>query len=112
MSSASHAQFLTASQAYADHEILGSKEKDVIGSDKAKVTGAELDTSAAVRELNMATLASPTTKRLALAYVSMELAKLRWTTDQLHLCLIGGWVHSLLFRRPMMSLLDSSFGFV
>jgi len=112
VSSASHAQFLTAAKAYADQEILGSEEKDVIGADKAKVTGAELDTSAALRELNMATLASPAAKRLALAFVSLELAKLRWTTDQLHLCLIGGWVHSLLFRRPMMSILDSSFGFV
>lgn len=112
VSSTSHAQFLEAARAYADHQILGSEEKDVVGADKAKITGAELDTSAALRELNMATLASPAAKRLALAHVSLELAKMRWTTDQLHLCLIGGWVHSLLFRRPMMSLLDSSFGFV
>ena len=92
VSSASRAHLLTASQAYDDHETLGSKEKDVIGPDKAKVTGAELGTSAAVKELNMATLASPTMKRLALNFVSLELAKMRcWS---------------------MMSLLDFSFGFV
>lgn len=57
-------------------------------------------------------MASPAAKRLPLAHVSLELARLRWTTDQLHLCLIGGWVHSVLFRRPMMSLLDASFKLV
>jgi hypothetical protein len=108
----SHSQFLQASRAYADQKIMGSEEKDVVGADKAKITGAELDTSGALRGLGMATLASPAAKRMALAHVSLELAKMRWTTDQMHLCLVGGWVHSLLFRRPMMPLLDSSFGFV
>lgn len=50
-------------QAYDDHEIIGSTEKDVTGADKAKITGAELDTTEAVRKLGMATLASPAAKR-------------------------------------------------
>jgi len=105
-------RFQVAMKAYNDQKLLGSAKKDVVGADKAKITGAELDTSEAVRKLGMATLASPMTKRLSLAHVSLELARLRVTTDQLHQCLIGGWVHSLLFRRPMMSLLDASFKLV
>ena len=37
---------------------------------------------------------------------------MRRTTDQLHLCLIGGWVSSLLFRRPVMSILNKAFRLV
>eukprot|EP00435_Cladocopium_sp_Y103_P065330 s276_g27.t1 len=107
--SEAYQHFKIASQTYEEQGILGSSEKDVIGAEKAKITGAELDVSYDLRKLGMATLASPAAKRLSLAFVSLELARMRWTTDQLHLCLVGGWVHSLLFRRPMMSLLDVSF---
>lgn len=105
-------EMATALAAYERQGILGSPEKDIADASKAKITGAELDTSLRVRSLGLATLASPANKRLALAFVSLHLSRLRWTTDQLHLCLIGGWVHSLLYRRPMMSILADSFGLV
>jgi len=105
-------EMATALAAYEQQGILGSPEKDIADASKAKITGAELDTSLRVRSLGLATLASPANKRLALAFVSLHLSRLRWTTDQLHLCLIGGWVHSLLYRRPMMSILADSFGLV
>eukprot|EP00438_Fugacium_kawagutii_P012773 Skav217633 [mRNA] locus=scaffold1334:5610:19402:- [translate_table: standard] len=106
------AQLKTATKAYKDYDIWGSPEKDVIDADKAKVVGAELDSSPSTRALGLVTLASPANKRLALAHVSLELAKMRCTSDSLHLCLLGGWIHSLMYRRPMMSLLDHSFKLV
>lgn len=58
-------------------------------------------------------MASATTeKRIALSWISLQIAQLRRTTDQLHLCLTGGWVSSILFRRPAMSLLDKVFHMV
>ena len=101
-----------ASKVYEAEGILGSTEKDVVGQDKAKVTGAELNSSKEVRRCGRVTLGVPPAKRLALALVSLELAKLGWTTDSLHLCLIGGWVNALLYRRPMMSIFSEVFGFV
>ena len=101
-----------AQRVYDKENILGSVEKDVYDADFAKVTGAELDSSIKTRKLGIVSLASPWKKRLALSFISLQLAKLRWTTDSLHLCLIGGWVHSLMYRRPMMSLLSDCFHLV
>lgn len=105
-------QMQKALEVYAREGILGSPEKDVVNADKAKITGGELDSSLAVRQLGLSTLASPVEKRLSLAFVSLHIARLRWTTDQLHLCLLGGWVHSLLYRRAMMSILEDGFRLV
>ena len=35
-----------------------------------------------------------------------------YTTVSLHRCLLGAWVSTLLFRRPMMCLLNESFRLV
>ncbi|CAK9024640.1 unnamed protein product [Durusdinium trenchii] len=58
------------------------------------------------RENGVVTVGAPVHKRLALAYVSLTLAKMRYTTDALHACLVGGWVNAVLYRRPAMSLLQ------
>ena len=70
--------------------LLGSEEKDVYDAAFAKVTGAELDSSDAVRALGP--LGSPRKKRLSLSFLSLKLAQLGWTTDSLHLCLLGGLI--------------------
>lgn len=72
--------------------LLGSEEKDVYDAAFAKVTVAELDSSDAVRALGPATLGSPRKKRLSLSFLSLKLAQLGWTTDSLHLCLLGGLI--------------------
>eukprot|EP00435_Cladocopium_sp_Y103_P031603 s2642_g8.t1 len=105
-------QMQKAQQIYKEERLRGSEEKDVYDAATAKVTGAELDSSQATRALGLATLASPWQKRISLSFLSLQLAKLPVTTDSLHLCLIGGWVHSLLYRRPMMSILSKSFHLV
>ena len=103
------AGFYEAKRIYDDEGLLGSDDKDVVDASTAKVTGAELDSSDALAAMNLATLGSPCKKRLALSFVTLELVGLRWTTDALHACLLGGWTHSLLYRRPMMSVLQEAY---
>ena len=101
--------FKKAKRHYSEAGILGSDDKDVINLQKAKVTGGELDSSSSTRSLGLTTLAAPAAKRLALAFVSLELANLRFTTDAIHACLLGGWTSALMYRRPMMSILRHSY---
>ena len=51
-------------------------------------------------------------KRIALAAITLELARLQSTSDHLHLCLVGGWVSGMLYRRPFMSILNGAFTMV
>eukprot|EP00435_Cladocopium_sp_Y103_P055970 s92_g18.t1 len=102
-------QLNSASEVYQSQGLLGSPEKDVVDECKAKITGAEIDSSLEVRRLGLCTLGTPVQKRLAMALVSLELARLRFTSDSLHLCLLGGWVNAMLFRRPVMSLFSEAF---
>ena len=83
-----------ATSIYDEHGLLGSTEKDVVGSDRAKVAGAELDSSRPVRQLGLVTAGAPKEKRLSLASFSLSLAALPSTSDSLHTCLLGGWVSS------------------
>ena len=94
----------TATEAYDDHGILGSPQKDVLDEVRAKVTGAEIDSSRAAREQGLVTLGAPAQKRLALAFVSLEVAGLSWTSDVLMACIVGGWTSAAMFRRPFMSM--------
>eukprot|EP00435_Cladocopium_sp_Y103_P072261 s203_g39.t1 len=101
-----------AQRVYSDHGLLGSPEKDVAASDDAKVIGAQINTSVRARRYGLATLGAPLAKKLALSYVTLEICKLGFTTDSLHLCILGAWVSVLMFRRPLMSVLDFSFRLV
>ena len=74
-----------------------------------RMTWTLLPTSSSfVRSLGLATLAAPAQKRASLALVSLESARLTHTSDALHLCLLGGWTSTLLFRRPLMSILATA----
>ncbi len=106
--STSFARFSDASSVYSSSGLAGSVHKDVVEQQRAKIAGAEIDSSAENRANGVVTLGSPTQKRLSLSRVSLELSKLRFTTDALHACLIGGWTSALMFRRPLMSVLFNS----
>ena len=95
-----------AQSAYEENGILGSPHKDIIAQQKAKLTGAELDASPEARSRDLVLLGAPVHKRLALAFVSLQLAKLLAVTDSLLACLVGGWSSALLYRRPFMSIFD------
>ena len=101
--------FDRAQECYASHNLAGSAAKDVRSSSTGKLIGAYVNGSDKARQLGVCPLGSPPEKRLALSWISLQAACLSHTTDALHLCLIGGWVACLGFRRPMMSLLNASF---
>ena len=101
-----------AKQIYAAQGLSGSDDKDIVAQPLAKIAGAEVCSTPFVRSLGLATVAAPAQKRAALALVSLESARLSHTSDALHLCLLGGWTSTLLFRRPLMSVLSSTHGIV
>ncbi|CAE7563812.1 unnamed protein product [Symbiodinium necroappetens] len=97
---------------YAEHGLLGSSEKDVRGADTARVAGTELDASSRTRQDGIVGAGALRSKRLSLASISLSVAALPSTTDVLHSCLMGGWVSTFLYRRPLMSVFAKSFGLV
>ena len=106
--SRSKRRFDVAKQTYAKEGLMGSPLKDIVGQQKAKIAGAEVDSSDDALKLGIVPLGSPVAKRLALALVSLEVTRLRYTTNSLHACLLGGWTAALMFRRPLMSVLFAS----
>ena len=104
-------RFQVAQQAYEEEGLVGSKEKDIIDEECAKVAGAELDGSSFTRSLGLCTVAAPAGKRLGLSFLSLQLASLGATTDALHACLVGGWTSCLMYRRPLMAIMDKVHSF-
>ena len=92
---------------YEQEGIRGSDEKDIVGSLRYKVIGAEVDSSLASVSRGIISLGAPSSKRLGLAMLSATLANQGYTSDALHACLVGSWSSVLLFRRPLMSVMDS-----
>ena len=101
-----------ARKKYEEHNLLGSPDKDVVGEEEAKVIGAQLNASSRARRLGLVTLGVPLKKKLALSFVTLQVCALGFTTDALHLCLLGAWVSMLMYRRPLMSILCHVFTFV
>ncbi|CAE7596237.1 HERC6 [Symbiodinium microadriaticum] len=111
-SSASGRKLLQARAADQEAGLFGSTEKDVCKASVAKVGGAELDSSDFARSLGLTLAGAPRSKRLSLAAVSLVLCSSAFTTDSLHLCLMGGWTSILLYRRPLMSVFARAFSLV
>ena len=104
--------FRAAKAAYARAGIIGSDDKDVQGEDLAVCTGAEIDSSPATRSLGLALVGAPRQKRIAIAAISLEVARRPCTTDHLHLSLLGGWTSILLYKRPLMSIVSEAYHLV
>ena len=99
----------TAKEIYSKENIMGSDDKDVIGQQKAKVCGAELDSSLDLVRKGVVGLGAPLEKRLALAMLSAASARVPYTTDAVHSSLIGSWISVMLLRRPCMSIFNEVF---
>lgn len=99
-------RFLQAQSTYASARLIGSADKDVVDASTSKIAGAELASDPFYKSLGVIPLGSPSAKRLALSFLSLELAGIGWSTNALHACLIGGWTSTLMFRRPLMSVFD------
>ena len=78
-----------AKAAYLKENIMGSDEKDVVGSLRYKVIGAEVVSTLDSVSRGLVSLAAPADKRLGLAMISAILANQRFTSDSLHACLVG-----------------------
>ena len=102
----------SSKQLYSDMGILGSDDKDICGARKAKVIGAVIDASEQCQSRGHVLVASPAEKRYGMSWLSLQVAQLTHTSDSLHLCLLGGWTSMLMFRRPMMSILNDAFHLV
>ena len=101
-----------AIEIYDREKIIGSPSKDVFGERSAKVIGAHINGSDRALDRGICPLGTPSTKRYALAWITLQVCALPFTTDVLHVCLLGGWISLLAFRRPLMSILSASFRLV
>ena len=109
--SASAEAFAVAQKAYSDTGLFGS-DKDLVDEPVGCIAGAELDSSASTRKLGLALVGPGKEKRIALAAVTLEAARLPVTSDSLHLSIVGAWVSGFLFRRPLMCIFDRVFRLV
>ena len=105
-SSASNQILLKAKDAYATHGILGSEVTDSL---HFKIIGAEVNSSVDVVKQGLVSLGAPATKRFGLMMLSACVANLPYTSDGLHASLIGSWISTLLYRRPMMAHINHLF---
>ena len=103
---------LCAKEAYRKAGIAGSDEKGLVDAETAVVAGAEVDTSPHTRALGLGLVGPSRSKRIALVAITLELARRQSTPDHLHLCLVGGCVSGMLYRRPFMSILNGAFTLV
>ena len=94
---------------YSRFELVGSDDKDITGERKAKIIGACLNASEQCQSRGHVLVSSPAEKRYALSWLSLQVAQLSHTSDSLHLCLLGGWTSILMYRRPLMSVLQHAF---
>ena len=98
-----------AQKIYLREGLLGSPHKDLVSVDEGRVIGAYVNGSHRAVSRGVVTVAAPAKKRLALSILTLEVARLPYTSDSLHLCLVGGWVSLLGFRRPMMAIMQDCF---
>ena len=94
------------------NKLLGSPEKDVIAEKEGKAIGAYVNGSDRATSRGVCPVSAPPEKKLALSFLTLHLCCLPYTTVSLHRCIVGAWVSILLFRRPMMSLLNEAFRLV
>ena len=103
--------FDRAIEAYESEEVLGSKEKDIVGSCHFKVVGAEVNSSESARSKGVVTVAAPVQKRVSLAVLSLRAAQLPVISASLASRLAGNWTSVLLYRRCLTCILDRIYGF-
>eukprot|EP00435_Cladocopium_sp_Y103_P064493 s910_g26.t1 len=91
-----------ANEAYERVGLRSSKKKTVRDSFHSVILGAEIDGR---RGLIMA----PRLRILALCRLTLRLARLRFATKHLLETIVGSWVFILLFRRPLLCILNDLF---
>ena len=110
--SQAYKDYLVSQQVYLRHGLLGSPQKDILGLSSGKIIGAWVNADESTRKRGLATVSAPPQKRLGLSHVSLAVSSLTHTSDSLHLCLVGGWVSAMGYRRPMYSLFNKAYSLV
>ena len=110
--SVAYARYAAAQRAYEDNNLLGSPAKDVLAENEGRAIGASINSSTRARDRGLITLAASAEKRLSLSFLTLQACALSHTTDSLHLCIVGGWVSLLSYRRPLMSIMNKVFHLV
>ena len=94
-----------ATSTYQREQVLGSPEKDVVGSQHFAVVGAEINSSKQVRSRGGVLVAASLAKRLSLISLSLRVAALPIISRGLASRLSGTWTSVLMFRRCLVSVL-------
>ena len=101
--------FHRAKSLYRDAGLQGSDPKDVYEETRATVIGAEVRSEAGFVKRGLVGVAAPAQKRLALAWICIQQARIAYTSDALHSSLVGSLVSAFGFRRCSMAVLDKLF---
>lgn len=100
-----------ATKKYDAEGVLGSPEKDVLGSRHFKVVGAEVDCSPRTCSLGLKTVGAPLQKRISMAVLSLRAARLPVVSSALASRLAGNWTSIFMYRRCLASLLQEIYAF-
>ena len=100
-----------ATACYDRWEVIGSPEKDILGSRHFKVVGAEIDASAKALSLKKVLVAAPLQKRIALSLLSMRAARMPIISAALASRLTGNWTSVFMFRRCLACVFSELFAF-
>ena len=100
-----------ASLAYEKSQVLGSPEKDILGSRHFKVVGAEVDSSVRAVGLKAVTVSAPLQKRLAMVQLSLRVARLPVISSALASRLAGNWTSIFMFRRCLACVLSELYAY-
>lgn len=98
-----------AREAYDQHKLEGSVEKDVVAETKFKAAGAEINSDPVCTALGMVLVGAPLGKRIGLSTLSLRACSLPCITSRLASRLSGNWVSVLLYRRCWSSLVSKFF---
>ena len=101
----------TAKEAYRRDSVLGSDEKDIVGSDHFQIIGAEVNSSKRNLSNGVCSVGAPTPKRLALISLTLKAAALPVMSRALASRLTGIWTSVLMFRRCLTCVLDKIYSF-
>lgn len=101
----------TAKEAYRRDSVLGSDEKDIVGSDHFQIIGAEVNSSKRNLSNGVCSVGAPTPKRLALISLTLKAAALPVMSRALASRLTGNWTSVLMFRRCLTCVLDKIYSF-
>lgn len=100
-----------ATEQYDKREVLGSPEKDIVGSSHFKVVGAEIDASQRTRSLGLVTVGAPLQKRMAMPTLTLRVAQLPVISAALSSRMAGNWTSIFMYRRCLTCVINEIYAF-